>query len=331
MKIFITGAEGFIGSHLTEKLVKLGHYVKALVLYNSFNSCGWLEDLNKKKYKNLDIIYGDVRDENFIYNQTKKIDAIFHLAALISIPHSYNSYHSFVDTNINGTINILSSAKRNKIKKIFITSTSEVYGTAQKIPINEKHPLNPQSPYAATKVAADQISLSFFKSYGLPVTILRPFNTYGPRQSARAIIPTVLSQVLSKKKKIKLGNLSTSRDFTYIDDTINAFVKALNSKNIQGRTINISSNNRIFIKDLLARIKKITNSKFQIIHDKKRFRPKKSEVEVLVGNNKLANKYLKWAPKFASSKNFNLGLKKTIDWLKKPQNLSKYKSDNYNI
>ena len=331
MKIFITGAEGFIGSHLTEKLVKLGHYVKALVLYNSFNSCGWLEDLNKKKNKNLDIVYGDVRDENFIYNQTKKIDAIFHLAALISIPYSYNSYHSFVDTNINGTINILSSAKRNKTKKVFITSTSEVYGTAQKIPINESHPLNPQSPYAATKVAADQISLSFFKSYGLPVTILRPFNTYGPRQSARAIIPTVLSQVLSKKEKINLGNISTSRDFTYIDDTVNAFVKALNSKNIQGRTINISSNNRIFIKDLLIKIKNITNSKFQIFQDKKRFRPKKSEVEVLVGDNKLAKKYLKWSPKFASSNNFDLGLKKTIDWLKKPENLSKYKFDNYNI
>ncbi len=331
MNIFVTGAEGFIGSHLTEKLVKLGHNVKALVLYNSFNNCGWLEDLNKKNPKNLDIIYGDVRDENFIFNNTKKIDAIFHLAALISIPHSYNSYHSFVETNINGTLNILSSAKRNKTKKIFITSTSEVYGTAQKIPINEKHPLNPQSPYAATKVAADQISLSFFKSYGLPVTILRPFNAYGPRQSARAIIPTIISQVLSKSKKIKLGNLSTSRDFTYIDDTIDAFVKALNSKNIQGRTINISSNNRIFLKDLLVRIKKITNSNFKIAQDKKRLRPKKSEVEVLVGDNKLAKKFLKWKPRFSSSNNFNLGLKKTIEWLGKPENLSKYKSDNYNI
>ena len=279
MNILITGAEGFIGSHLTEKLVKLGHNVKALVLYNSFNNCGWLEDLNKRKPKNLNIIYGDVRDENFIYDNTKKIDAIFHLAALISIPHSYNSYHSFVDTNINGTLNILSSAKRNKIKKVFITSTSEVYGTAQKIPINESHPLNPQSPYAATKVAADQISLSFFKSYGLPVTILRPFNTYGPRQSARAIIPSIISQVLSKNKEVKIGNINTSRDFTYIDDTVDAFVNALKSKNIQGRTINISSNNRIFVKDLLVKIRQITNANFKITQDKKRLRPKKVKLK----------------------------------------------------
>lgn len=331
MNILITGAEGFIGSHLTEKLVKLGHNVKALVLYNSFNNCGWLEDLNKRKPKNLNIIYGDVRDENFIYDNTKKIDAIFHLAALISIPHSYNSYHSFVDTNINGTLNILSSAKRNKIKKVFITSTSEVYGTAQKIPINESHPLNPQSPYAATKVAADQISLSFFKSYGLPVTILRPFNTYGPRQSARAIIPSIISQVLSKNKEVKIGNINTSRDFTYIDDTVDAFVNALKSKNIQGRTINISSNNRIFVKDLLVKIRQITNANFKITQDKKRLRPKKSEVEVLVGENKLANKFLKWKPKFSSKTSFNIGLKKTIEWFKKTENLSKYKSNDYNI
>ncbi len=331
MKIFVTGADGFIGSHLIEKLVKLGHDVTALVLYNSFNNIGWLSQIEKEKYKNLKIIFGDVRDENFIFLNTKKVDVIFHLAALISIPHSYLSYQSFVDTNVTGTMNILTSSKRNKIKKVFITSTSEVYGTGQKLPIKENHPLNPQSPYAASKVAADQLSISFYKSFGLPVTILRPFNTFGPRQSSRAVIPTIISQVISGKKNIKIGNIKTSRDFTFIDDTVNAFVKALHAKKIEGEVINISSNNQIYIKDIIRQIKNITSINFNIKLEKKRLRPKKSEVEVLVGENKKAKKLLGWNISKSKNLSFYDGLKKTIKWFSDSKNLSKYNPEKYNI
>lgn len=314
MKIFITGAEGFIGSHLTEKLVKLGHYVKALVLYNSFNSCGWLEDLNKKKNKNLDIVYGDVRDENFIYNQTKKIDAIFHLAALISIPYSYNSYHSFVDTNINGTINILSSAKRNKTKKVFITSTSEVYGTAEYTPIDEKHPLNPQSPYSASKIAADNLALSYYYSFKTPVTLIRPFNTFGPRQSERAIIPSIINQILrSKDNSISLGNLYPRREFNFVEDVCEGYYKALNKNNF-GETINIGNGYDISIKELVKLISQIMDRKIKIKQISNRKRLINSEIDLLKSDFSKAKNILNWKPSHPGRTGLIRALKKTIEW-----------------
>lgn len=284
MNILITGACGFIGSHLVEKLVKGNHNVRAFTFYNSRNSHGWLDDIDSKILKDLDLISGDIRDYDLLYKQTKKIDVIVHLAALIGIPYSYHAVKSYIDTNITGTYNVLNSARANNVSKTIITSTSEVYGTAQSVPIKEDHLLNAQSPYAASKIAADQLALSFYKSYGLPVTIIRPFNTFGPRQSARAIIPTIVTQLL-KEKVIRLGNLTPTRDFTYIEDTVNAFISAIKTKKISGEVINIGSKFEISIKDILKIINKDFGYNFDFKIDKKRIRNKNSEVYRLYASN----------------------------------------------
>lgn len=322
MKILITGADGFIGSHLTEKLLSLGHKVTALSYYNSFGFNGWLQNISLDH--NLKIIRGDIRDYEFLEYHLKNIDVVFHLAALISIPHSYRSFNSYIETNINGTTNVLTACKKNQIKKIFVTSTSEVYGSAKKVPMTEEHHLSAQSPYAATKIAADQISLSFFKSFDLPVTVIRPFNTFGPRQSTRAIIPTIITQLISNQENIKLGNINTLRDFTYVTDTVNGFIRALKSNKIDGNVINISSGFEISIKNLLGEIVNIVGKNKKVIIDKKRIRPKKSEVNRLLGSNKKALKLLKWKPKFNNISSFRLALIETVQWYKNEKNLSMF-------
>jgi dTDP-glucose 4,6-dehydratase len=330
MKVFVTGSDGFIGSHLVEKLIKLGHKVKAFTFYNSRGSNGWLDALDKKLLKDLEIISGDIRDYNFLEKKTKNIDAVFHLAALIAIPYSYVSPKSYIDTNITGTYNILKSSQKNNVSKIIITSTSEVYGTAQRVPIKEDHSLNAQSPYAATKIAADQLALSFYKSFDLPVTILRPFNTYGPRQSARAIIPAIISQLFNKNKLIKIGNLTPTRDFTYVEDTVEAFVLAL-KKNCFGEVINIGNQFEISIKDILNIFKKDFGFDFKVVIDKKRIRSNKSEVFRLLASDSKAKTLLHWKPKHQGIVGFKKGLEKTIEWFNNPDNLRLYNPDIYNI
>ena len=331
MKIFVTGASGFIGSHLVEKLVIKGHKVKALVPYNVENTWGWIDSFDLKIKKKIDVILGDITDQDLILKETKGCDIIFHLAALISIPYSYKSPRTYMSTNIIGTLNILEAGKINKAKKIVITSTSEVYGSAQYIPIDEKHPLNAQSPYAASKIAADQISLSYFKSFNLPVTIIRPFNTFGPRQSQRAAIPTIISQILNNKKIIKLGNLKSSRDFTLVDDTIEGFVKTINNKKCIGQVINLGTGYHFTIKETVKMIAKIIGTSITVELDKGRIRPKKSEVDRLLSKNTKAKKILKWEPKFTKKSGFYKGLEKTIEWFKDPKNLKHYKDNKYNV
>ena len=331
MNILVTGACGFIGSHLVEKLVRQNHNVRAFTFYNARNSYGWLDNIDKRILRDIHLISGDVRDYDFLNQQTKKIDIIFHLAALIGIPYSYQAVKSYIDTNITGTYNILNAAKINEISKTFITSTSEVYGTAKKIPILESHLLNAQSPYAASKIGADQLALSFHKSYGLPLTIIRPFNTFGPRQSARAIIPTIITQILQNKNVIKLGNLTPTRDFTYIEDTVSAFLSAMKAKKISGEVINIGSKFEISIKDILKILNKDFGYHFEVEIDKKRVRSKKSEVYRLVASNAKAAKFLGWHPKYGSLKGFKKALQKTIHWFSDPKNLKYYNSDIYNI
>jgi len=331
MNILVTGACGFIGSHLVERLVKKGFNVSALTFYNSRGSNGWVDNLDKKVVKDLNIITGDIRDQDFITNHTKKIDTIMHLAALIGIPYSYHAPKSYIDTNITGTYNILNAAKINNVSKTIITSTSEVYGTAQSIPIRESHSLNAQSPYAASKIAADQLALSFYRSFNLPITIIRPFNTFGPRQSARAIIPTIITQILSNNRKIRLGNLSPTRDFTFIEDTVESFTKVLNKDQLAGETINIGNNFEISIKEIIKIMKQDFGFDFNVVLDKKRVRVKKSEVFRLIGSNNKAKKMLSWKPKYSGVKGFKRGLKKTIEWFSNPKNLKYYKSNFYSI
>ena len=309
MKIFLTGSEGFIGSHLAEKLVKKGHDLTCLVLYNSFNSWGWLDKINKKVKKNIRIVTGDIRDEFAINKILKKnTEVIINLAALIGIPYSYRSPKSYFETNSIGLMNILNSSINSNVQKIIHVSTSEVYGTPKYLPIDEKHLVAAQSPYAASKIAADQIALSYHKSFNVPVSILRPFNTFGPRQSLRAIIPTIVTQALNKKI-IKLGSLYPTRDLTYIDDTTDAFIAALKKKDI-GEIINIGSGFEISIKNLVTRISKIIGRKLSIQQESLRERPKKSEVDRLKANTKKAKKLLNWSPKLATKSAFNNSLKK---------------------
>ena len=331
MKIFVTGADGFIGSHLVEELVRQNHDVTAFAFYNSRNSNGWLDNLDKSILKNLEIVTGDIRDDEIINQSTKKKEIIFHLAALIGIPYSYKAVRSYIDTNISGTYNVLNSAKKNNVSKIIVTSTSEVYGTAQAIPIKESHPLNAQSPYAASKIAADQIAMSFFNSYNVPVTILRPFNTFGPRQSARAILPTIISQLLNNKKYIKLGNLLPTRDFTYIDDTVAAFISTIKNNNIYGEVINIGNSFEISIKDILTIMKKNFSFEFEVIIDKNRIRGNNTEVKRLFASNRKAKNLLGWSTKYSGRDGFIKGLDKTISWFKKDNNLKYYNSNIYNI
>jgi len=330
MKVLVTGACGFIGSHLVETLVHKGHDVKAFTFYNSRGSNGWIDNLDKKLLKQIEVISGDIRDYHFLEKQSKNIDILFHLAALIAIPYSYQSPKIYIDTNIMGTYNILRCSQKNNVSKTIITSTSEVYGTAQKIPITEDHQLSAQSPYAATKIAADQLALSFYKSYNLPLTILRPFNTFGPRQSARAVIPTIISQLLNKNKILKIGNLSPTRDFTYIEDTVDAFISAIKSKNL-GEIINVGSKFEISIKDILNIFKKDFGYNFDIMIDKERIRPEKSEVQRLFSSDIKARKLLGWKPKYNGLLGFKKGLEKTLNWFSDTENIKLYKSNIYNI
>tara|TARA_X000000368_G_C22983178_1_gene690869 strand:- start:35 stop:1021 length:987 start_codon:yes stop_codon:yes gene_type:complete len=324
-KILVTGSEGFIGSHLVEALLKKGYKVRALSLYNSFNHWGWLDTIKQKKNKNLEVVSGDVRDYLFCEKLLSNIDIVFNLASLISIPYSYDSPESFIDTNIKGTYNLCVASKKNKIKNFFHISTSEVYGSAIYTPIDENHPLQPQSPYSATKISSEAIAQSFYYSFSLPLTIIRPFNTYGPRQSARAIIPSIIIQILNKNKIINLGNTDSIRDFTYVVDQCNALIKMINIKNINGQIFNLGSNKSIAIKDLIIILKNLTKSNSNIKLDKQRLRPKKSEVNELLCDNSKIKKIINNYPKTT----FKKGLKETINWFNK--NIENYKSEIYNI
>jgi len=328
-KILVTGAGGFIGSHLVEAIVKKGCKVRAFVHYNSFNSWGWLDYINKISSikDNIEVFNGDIRDSYGLKRAMKNIDIVFHLAALIGIPYSYYSPESYVDTNIKGTLNILQVARELEIQKIIHTSTSEVYGTAQFTPITEEHPINPQSPYAATKAAADFIALSFYKSFNTPAAIIRPFNTYGPRQSGRAVIPTIISQIISKKTKIKLGSVHPTRDFTYVKDTVQGFINAAESDDSAGKIINIGSNSEISINELANLIAKLMGSEIEIEALDKRKRPEKSEVERLLADNSKARELLGWSPMYKLEE----GIMETIKWFSDPENLKIYKPNIYNI
>jgi len=323
MKVLVTGSEGFIGSHLTEMLVEKGYKVKAFVRYNFKNDWGWLE---KSKYlKEIEIYTGDIRDYDSVYDAMKDVDVVFHLAALIGIPYSYISPLAYIKTNIEGTYNVLEAARKLNIQRVIHTSTSEVYGTAQYVPIDEKHPYNPQSPYAASKAAADHLVLSYYRSFDLPVTIIRPFNTFGPRQSARAIIPTIISQILSGKEQIKLGNLNPTRDLTYVKDTANGFITVgLHEKTI-GDVYNLGTGREISIGDLSKKIMKLIGKEVEIITDKERIRPEKSEVERLLSNPEKAMKLTGWKPQYTLEE----GLIETINWIK--DNLEYFKVDIYNV
>ena len=326
-KVLVTGADGFIGSHLVEALLAAGVRVRAFCFYNSFNSWGWLDTLTKEKLGKVDIVCGDVRDPNGVREAVKGVDVVFHLAALISIPFSYHSPDNYVDTNIKGTLNILQAARDYGVQKILITSTSEVYGTAQYIPIDEKHPFQGQSPYSASKIGADKIAESFFRSFGMPVVIARPFNTFGPRQSARAIIPTIITQLLSGKKEIKLGSVHPSRDFNYVSDTCNGMLALAQCDKAVGREVNIGSGKAVSIKELAQQIIELINPKAVIVTDDLRKRPAKSEVERLLCDNRLIKKLTSWKSKVSLKE----GLIKTIEWFKSESNLKRYKSNIYNV
>lgn len=325
MTALITGADGFIGSHLTELLLEKGYKVRALSYYNSFNYWGWLEDI--PAHPNLEVVTGDVRDPHFVKHIMHDVDIVFHLAALIAIPYSYHAPDSYVDTNIKGTLNVCQAAKELGGIRVLSTSTSEVYGTAQYVPIDEKHPKQPQSPYSATKIAADAIALSFYNAFSLPVTIVRPFNTYGPRQSARAIIPTIITQIAGGMKEIKLGDLRTTRDFNYVKDTARGFLAIAESADSIGKEINIASNQEISMADTLEMIRDVMQSDVRLFTDEKRLRPENSEVFRLWGDNTIITKLTSWQPEYSMKQ----GLEETIDWFLKPENLKKYKPGVYNL
>lgn len=324
-KVLVTGADGFIGSHLTESLLEKGYEVKAFVYYNSFNSWGWLDSLPKKILNQMEIFTGDIRDPNGVRTAMEGVDAVFHLAALIAIPFSYYSPDSYVDTNIKGTLNVLQAARSLALERVIITSTSEVYGTAQYVPIDEKHPFQGQSPYSATKIGADRLAESFYRSFKLPVSIVRPFNTYGPRQSARAVIPTIITQLLSGKQIIKLGSLTPTRDFNYVKDTVAGFIAIAESEKTIGQEINIATQQEISIGDLAREIICQINPTAKIICDEQRIRPKDSEVNRLLGANEKIKKLTDWRPRYT----FEQGIAETIAWTKK--HINAYKTDIYNL
>ena len=329
--ILVTGADGFIGSHLTEELVRQGHSVRAFVYYNSFSSWGWLDRCSPEVKGKFEVFSGDIRDPHGVREAMKGCEAVIHLAALIAIPFSYHSPDTYVDTNIKGTLNVLQAAREIGVKRVIHTSTSEVYGTAQFVPITEDHPLQGQSPYSATKIAADQLAFSFYSSFDLPVVILRPFNTYGPRQSARAVIPTIITQIANGQKEIKLGAISPTRDFNYVKDTVDGFVATLNSKNGLGEVINLGSNFEISIKETAELIAEIMGVTISIAQDGDRLRPANSEVERLWADNSKAKEILNWKPRFAGRDGLKSGLEETIAWFSQPENLSGYKSGIYNL
>ena len=325
--VLVTGACGFIGSHLVESLIDAGCNVRAFIYYNSFNSWGWLESIDKKKLKKIDIFTGDIRDPNGTRKAMKGIDIVFHLAALIGVPFSYHSPDSYIDTNVKGTLNILQAALKSNVKKVLVTSTSEVYGTAKSVPIEETHPLQGQSPYSASKIGADKIAESFFKSFNLPLTIVRPFNAYGPRQSARAVIPTIIIQSLRGKEVIKLGSLDPTRDFNYMKDVCDAFLAIARTDKTIGCEINIASGQEVSIGEVADKITGKINSKIKVILDRERIRPKNSEVMRLLGSNKKITELTGWRPKYSLDR----GLEETIKWFRKKENLKPYKSDIYNV
>jgi NAD dependent epimerase/dehydratase len=330
-KVLITGADGFIGSHLTETLVRAGYDVRALVLYNSFNSWGWLDQCDAEVRGKFDVFAGDVRDPNGVRTAMKGCEAVLHLAALIAIPYSYHSPDMYVDTNIKGTLNIVQAARDLNVAKVIHTSTSEVYGTAQFVPITENHPLKGQSPYSASKIGADQIALSFYSSFGTPVMIVRPFNTYGPRQSARAVIPTIITQIVSGSRRIKLGALHPTRDFSYVSDTVSGFMAALASERGIGETVNLGSNFEISIGDTAAMIAELMGVKIDIVGDGQRLRPENSEVERLYASNDKARDLLDWAPRFGGLDGLRRGLNETVAWFREPEHLRLYKPQIFNL
>lgn len=324
-KVLVTGADGFIGSHLVEELVRKGEKVKAFVLYNSFNSWGWIDSLPNDIKNEIEIFSGDVRDPNGVRVAMENVDVVYHLAALIAIPFSYYSPDSYVDTNIKGTLNILQAARQCEVGRVLVTSTSEVYGTAQYVPIDEKHPFQGQSPYSATKIGADRLAESFYRSFQLPVTIVRPFNTYGPRQSARAVIPTIISQLLSGKEEIKLGALAPTRDFNFVKDTVKGFMTIAEHENTIGQEINIATQQEISIGEMANKVIELINPNARVVCDQERLRPEKSEVNRLLGANAKIRQLTGWQPQVT----FEEGLRITIDWIK--ENLNKYKTDIYNV
>lgn len=324
-KILVTGSDGFIGSHLTEELVKNGYEVRAFVYYNSFNNWGWLDVLPREIMDHIEVFQGDVRDPNGVKEAMKGCDAVFHLAALIAIPFSYHSPDTYVDTNIKGTLNVLQAARDLNIERVLVTSTSEVYGTAMYVPIDEKHPYQGQSPYSATKIGADRLAESFYRAFGLPITIVRPFNTYGPRQSARAVIPTIITQLLAGKEQIKLGALTPTRDFNYVKDTANGFIEIYKSQKTIGQEINIATQTEISIGQLAEELIRQINPNARIVCDEQRLRPEKSEVNRLLGSNAKIKELTNWTTKYT----FEQGLAETIDFFK--YNIDKYKVDIYNL
>ena len=330
-KILVTGADGFIGSHLVETLVSRGFDVRAFVMYNSFNSWGWLDQSDRNIRRDLDVFAGDIRDPHGVKQAMKGCDIVLHLAALIAIPYSYHSPDTYVDTNVKGTLNVLQAARDYGRVKVIHTSTSEVYGTALKVPITEDHPLQGQSPYSASKIGADQLAFSFFSSFGLPVTIIRPFNTYGPRQSARAVIPTIISQVASGRSEVKLGAVTPTRDFNFVTDTVEGFICAIQSDAGVGEVINLGSNYEVSIGDTARLIGEVMGVDLTILTDGERMRPDRSEVERLWASNQKAFDLLGWEPLYGGLSGFKRGLSETASWFSNPENLKAYKVDRYNM
>ncbi|RTL56020.1 MAG: SDR family NAD(P)-dependent oxidoreductase [Rhodocyclaceae bacterium] len=330
-KILVTGADGFIGSHLTEALVRLGYDVRAFVLYNSFNSWGWLDHCAEDVKGRFEVFAGDIRDPNGVRAAMQGCDAVLHLAALIAIPYSYHSPDTYIDTNIKGTLNVLQAARDLGCRRVVHTSTSEVYGTARFVPITEEHPLLGQSPYSASKIGADQLAYSFYSSFELPVTIARPFNTYGPRQSARAVIPTIIAQIASGLRQIKLGAVSPTRDFNFVEDTVAGFIAALEGEGGLGEMVNFGSNYEISVGDTVRLIAEVMNVEVEIVTDETRLRPVNSEVERLWAANDKAARLFGWRPAYPGIEGLSRGLAKTAAWFTDPANLAQYKADRYNI
>jgi dTDP-glucose 4,6-dehydratase len=329
--VLVTGADGFIGSHLTEALVRAGYKVRAFVLYNSFNSWGWLDRCAPEVNGKFEVFAGDIRDPHGVRTAMQGCDAVLHLAALIAIPYSYHSPDTYVDTNIKGTLNIVQAARELGLSKVIHTSTSEVYGTARFVPITEEHPLQGQSPYSASKIGADQIALSFHAAFGTPVTIIRPFNTYGPRQSARAVIPTIITQIANGKRELKLGALHPTRDFNFVADTVAGFLAALKSDRGVGEVINLGSNYEISIGDTARTIAGVMGADIQVLSDAQRLRPEKSEVDRLWASNAKAAELLAWKPAYGDLDGFRRGLAETVEWFSASENLGMYKADIYNL
>jgi len=331
VKILVTGADGFIGSHLTEALVRHGYDVRAFVFYNSFNSWGWLDHSPADIRNSLQVFPGDIRDPHGVKEAMKGCGAVLHLAALIGIPYSYHSPDTYVDTNVKGTLNVLQAARALEIGRLIQTSTSEVYGTARFVPITEEHPLQGQSPYSATKIAADQLAYSFHASFGLPVVTVRPFNTYGPRQSARAVIPTIITQIANGQRQIKLGAESPTRDFNYVEDIVAGFIRVLESDAGVGEVANLGSNSEISIGDTARLIAEVMNARIEIVTDEARLRPRNSEVERLCADNTKAKQLFNWQPQYSGREGFKRGLSETAEWFLQPANLAGYKSNRYNL